>query len=110
MTAAGHQVSEPAVKHARPHRQIDHSLFLSVVNSCKQRLVRLLLHDLDLLDKLCRDVLRGKLRVVKEERLSIDHDLGYRLSIGCYGTVRSHFHAGKLLQKFLQHIIIGGLE
>ena len=110
MSASGHKVSEPSVHHARLHRKVYHSLFLTVINAGEQCLVGFLLHNLDLVDKLCRDVLRCELRVVKEESLAVDGDLGNRLAIGCNRSVCLNLDSWKLLEKLLEHVIVGCLE
>ena len=110
MSASGHYVSEPSLHHARPHREVDDGLFLTVIDSGEHSLIRLLLHNLHLLDHLCRDVLRSKLRVIQEEGLAVDGDLLDGLSIGCNGSIRLHLDSRKLLEEFLEHIVVGSLE
>ena len=106
MAASGHSVSEPSVHHSLLYRKVNHHFFLTVVDSCEEGLVRLFLDNLDLFNHLGRNVLRCKLRVIKEERLSVDHDLGDSLSIRCDGTVSSDLDSRKLLKKFLKHIVV----
>ena len=110
MSTTGRKVSEPSVHHSLVHRKVNDGLFVSVIDTGKAGLFRFSLHDLDLLDDLCRKVLRCELRVIKEECLSIDSDLIDGLAVCCDGSVRIHFHARELLQEILQHIIVGCLE
>ena len=83
---------------------------LTVVNSRKKSLVRLLLHNLDLLDHLGRNVLGSQLRVIQKECLTIDHDLGYRFSVCSYRSVRTDLDSRKFLEEFLKHIVVRCLE
>ena len=80
-------VSEPSVHHSLIDRKVDDELLLTVINSCELSLIRLSLDNLYLLDHLCRKVLRRELRVIKEECLSIDGDLGDGLTVCCDRSV-----------------------
>ena len=84
MSATGHKVSEPALHHSRLDGKVYHSLLISVVDAREHRLIRLFLHNLHLLDYLCRNVFRGKRRVIKEECLAIDGYLRYGLAVCGY--------------------------
>ena len=110
MSSATHYVSEPALHHSRSERKVDNCLFLSVIDSCELRLIRLLLNDLYLLDDLCRNVLGCKLRIVKEECLSVYGYLLDGLSVGGDGAVSLNLHTRKFLEKFLKHVVVRGLE
>ena len=110
VSTTGRKVSEPSVHHSLVHRKVNDGLFVSVIDTGKAGLFRFSLHDLDLLDDLCRKILRCELRVIKEECLSIDRDLIDGLAVCCDGSVRIHFHARELLQEILQHIIVRCLE
>ena len=110
MSATSHEVTEPSLHHTGLHCEVDHRLLLTVVNTCENSLVRLLLHDLYLLDKLCRNVLRCKLRVVKEECLAVDGDLCDGLTIRCDGTVSLNLYAWELLEELLEHVVVRSLE
>ena len=110
VTATGHEITEPSVHHALVDREVDDSLLVTVIYTCEYSLIRLLLHHLHLFYHLCRKVLRSKLRVIEEEGLSVDGDLRDCLTIGCDRSVGIDFHARKLLEEVLKHIIVRGLE
>ena len=84
VSATGHNVSEPALHHSRLDGKVYHSLLISIVDAREHRLIRLFLHNLHLLDYLCRNVFRGKRRVIKEECLAIDGYLRYGLAVCSY--------------------------
>ena len=110
MTASGHHITEPAVHHALVDRKVDDGLLITVVNAGKSCLFRLSLNYLHLLHDLCRKVLCSELRVVEEEGLAVDRDLGDGLAVSSDGTVRVHLHARKLLEEVLKHVIVRCLE
>ena len=110
MAGAGHHIAEQAVHHAFLYAQVDDELFVAVVYAGEFGLLRLLLHDLDLVDDLGGDVFRSELRVVQEEGLAINGYLVDCLAVGGNGTIFGDFDAGKLLEELLQHVVVGGLE
>ena len=110
MSTASHNVTKPSLHHTWLHREVDHSLLLSVIDAGEHSLVGLLLHHLHLLDELGRNILRSKLRIVEEEGLSIDSDLLDGLTVCCDGTVRLHLHTWEFLEEFLEHIVVRSLE
>ena len=87
MSATSHEISEPSVHHSFIDREVDDEFLLTVVDSGKYRLVRLLLHNLYLLDHLGRKVLGSKLRIIEEESLAVNGDLGDGLTIRCDRSV-----------------------
>ena len=110
MTAAGHGVSKDSVHHAWTNGKVDDGFFLTVVDAGEFGLFALLFHHLHLLYKLCRDVLGCELRVVQEEGLAGDGNLGDRLAVAGDGAVLGNLDAGELLQKVHQHVVITYLE
>ena len=110
MSASGHQVTEPPVHHARLYGKVDDSLLFTVVYACELGLLGFLLDHLNLVDYLCRNVLGGKLRVIKEELLPVDHDLRDSLTVGSDGTVRVNLDSRKLLEELLEHVVVSCLE
>ena len=110
MTAAGHHIAEPSVHHPGLHGQVYNCLLVTVIYSGELGLLGFLLHHTDLLDYLGRDVLGGKLRVVKEEFLPVYHHLSYGLPVGGDRSVRADLHTWQFLEQFLQHVIVGCLE
>ena len=110
VTAATHDISEPAFHHSRLKGQVNDSLLITIVDTGKEGLIRLFLHHLHLFDKFGRNILGSQLRVIKEERLSVNHNLRDGLAISRNRTIGLNFHARQFLKKFLKHIIIRGLE
>ena len=110
MSATGHHISEPPVRHSLHYRQVDDSLLVSVINARKARLLGFSFHDLYLLDELRRDILRCQLGVVKEESLAVNGYLLDSLSVCCNSTVRCHFDSWQLLQEVFEHVIVRCLE
>ncbi len=110
MSASCHNISEPALHHSRTHGKVNHSFLLAVIYACEHSLIRFFLHNLYFLYQLGRDILRGKLRVIKEESLSVNRNFLDCLSIGRNGTVSADFHSRKLLKQLFEHIIVRCLE
>ena len=110
MTSSEHDISEESVHHALLDLKIDDILLLTVINAGKLGLLGFFLYYLDLIDDLCWKVLGSKLRIVKEECLSVNSYLRDSLSVGRNRTVLIDFHSGKLFQKFLEGIIFRRLE
>ena len=63
-----------------------------------------------LLDHLRGKVLRGELRIVQEEGLAFDGNLGDSLAVRRDVTAVVHLDARELLEEVDQHVRIGGLE
>ena len=110
MAAAGGEVAKEAVHHAFLHTEVDDGLVVTVVNAGKLGLLALLLDDFHLFHQLGRNVLGGQLRVVQEESLATDCDLGDGFTVGGDGTILGHFDAGEFLQQVHQHVVIADLE
>ena len=110
MTSTCHHISEDAVHHTLLDGKVYHGLLLSVVNASELCLVRFFLNDFHLVDNLGRNVLGSELRIIQEECLSVDSNLGYSLSVSCNRAIFRHFHARKFLKKILENIIVSGLE
>ena len=110
VTATGHYVAEDAVHHALLDAQVNHGLILTVVDAGEGGLLALLLNHLHLLDEFGGDVLGGQLRVVQEEGLAVDGNLGDGFTVGGDGAVLVHFHTGELLKEVFQHIVVADLE
>ncbi len=110
MSAAGHYVAEPSLHHSRLDGEVDDGLLVAVVDAREHRLVGFLLHDLHFLDYLRGNVLRRERRVVEEERLAVDGYLRDCLPVGGYRTVLRNLDPRKLLEKFLKHVVVRGLE
>ena len=110
VAAAEHRIAEHAVHHALLHGQVDDVFLVAVVDAGEFGLLGFLLDHLDLLDDLRRKVLRRDLRVVEEEGLAVDGDLGDGLAVGRNIPAFIHFHARELLQELFQGVIVGGHE
>ena len=106
MSAAGGHIPAHTVHHSLVDGQVDDRLLLSVVDAGELRLLRLLLDHFHLVDNLGRQVLGGQLRIVQEERLSVDGDLRNGLAVLRNGTVLGDLHAGQLLEQVLQHVVL----
>ena len=102
--------ADDALHHALRHGEVDDRLLLSVVNAGKLGLLGLLADDLELLDQLGGDVLRGDLGIVQEERLALDRDLAHGLAIDRDRTVVGNLDARHLLEEVDQVVVVGRQE
>ena len=110
MSPAKGNVAEQSFHHSFLDAEVDDGLLLTIVYSGEFSLLGLLLHHLDLLDDLGREVLGCQLRVIQEESLAVDGDLADGLAVVNYAAIFGDFDSWKLLEKFFQHVVVGGLE
>ena len=110
MSAAAHQIAEPAVHHAFLDAEVEHGLFFAVVDTGELSLLRLLVDHANALDDVGRKVLAGDRRIVEEELLAVDLYLIDGLAVGRNGAVRRHFHARKLLEQVFQYVVVARLD
>ena len=109
VSASCRHIAEPGLQHTRLDAQVYDLLLIAVVYAGKLGLIGLLIHYLDFLYYLRRDILGCQRRVVQKEFLAAYHYLVYRLSLIRYRSVTVHIHAGQLLEQILQHVIVSGL-
>ena len=102
--------ADDALHHALGHGEVDDRLLLSVVDAGKLGLLGLLADDLELLDQLGGDVLRGDLGIVEEERLALHRDLAHGLSVDRDRTVVGDLDARHLLEEVDQVVVVGREE
>ena len=57
VSAAAHDISEPALGHTWTQLEVNDCLLLTIIDTCKHGLIRLLLYHLYFLDDLCRNIL-----------------------------------------------------
>ena len=110
VAAAGHHIAEDAVHHALLDGEVDDGFVFTVIDAGEFGLLALLLHHLHFLHQLGGDILGGQLRVVQEEGLAFDGNLGDGFTVGGDGAVFGHLDAGQFLQEVYQHIVIADLE
>ena len=104
------EAADDTVHHALRHGEVDDRLLLSVVDAGELGLLGLLADDLELLDQLGGDVLRGDLGIVEEERLALHGDLADGLAVDRDRTVVGDFDARHLLEEVDQIVVVGGEE
>ena len=110
MTHAAGNVAEHAVHHTLLHGEVDDGFVVAVVDAGKFGLLTLLLDDLYLFHQFGGQVAGSQLRVVQEEGLAVDGDLGDGFAVGGDAAVFAHFNAGELLEEVHQHIVVRDLE
>ena len=103
-------VDEPAFFHALLHREVEHRLFVAVIDAGDAAVVRLAFVGFDLLHHLRRQILHGHLGVVGEELLAVHHDLLDGLAVDGDVAVVVHFGARELLDEILEHGAFGRAE
>ena len=96
-------IAKPAVKDTALKTQIQNGFLLSVINSCKARLITLTVQKTNLLHNLCRYVFGGQRRVIHKEDLTVYHNLGNLLSVNSYLAVLN-LCTRQFFNKVLQHI------
>ena len=96
------EVSEPSLLEALLDGQVEHSLFLTVINTCDTAKVRLLVVGLHLVHNFCRQVLHGHVLVIAEELFTAHEDSPHRLAVHLDGTILDG-HTWQFLDEVFEH-------
>ena len=110
MTGTGRHIAEQAVHHALLDGKVDDGLVVAVIDAGEFGLFGLFLDDLHLLDHLRGQVLGCELRVVQEEGLAVNGDLGDGFAVRRNVAAVVHLDARELLQQVDEHVGVGRLE
>ena len=103
-------VGHDTLVHATLDTEVEHGLFLTVLNTANAREVALLVVGLDTIDDVRRQVLEGRLGIARHELLTIDEDLLDLLAIDLDGTVVADLSARQTLDELLYHRAFGRAE
>ena len=103
------EVSEPSLLEALLDGQVEHRLFLTVVNTGDTAKVRLLVIGLHLVHNLCRQVLHGHALVVAEELLTAHEDAPHGLAVHLDGAILDG-HTWQFLDEVFEHTSFWHLE
>ena len=106
-TVGAIDVAYPSLLHAFLDSKVEHGFLLAIINAGDAAVVALLVVGFEFLDELRRQVLHCHLRVVLEELLAIDHNLGDALAVYLDVAIIVNFCSGQFLDEFVQHRAFG---
>ena len=95
----GHQT----LVHTLLHTEVEHGLFLAIIDTGYLREVTLLIVSLNLVDDAGRQVLQGSLGITRHKLLAIHENLLHFLTIDFDGTVVADLCTRQTLDEFLYH-------
>ena len=102
-TYAEIDVGHNALVHTWFDAEVEHRLFLTVLDSADTGKVTLLVISLDTVDDVGGQVLQGCLRITRHELLTIDENLLNFLSVDLDGSVVADLCTWEALHEFLDH-------
>ena len=96
-------VGNQTLVHTLLHTEVEHGLFLAIIDTGYLREITLFIVRLDLVDDAGRQVFQGSLGITRHKLLAIHENLLHFLTIDLDGTVVANLCTGQTLDKFLYH-------
>ena len=101
------EVEHEAVVHTFLNTEVEHRLFLTILDTRDTGQIALLVVGTDALDDVRRQVLEGRLRIARHKLLTIDEDLLDLLTIDLDRSILADLSSGETLDQLLDHRSLG---
>ena len=96
-------VGKHTLVHTFLHTEVEHGLFLAIIDAGYLREITLLIIRLDFVDDAGRQVFQGSLGIARHKLLAIHENLLHFLTINLDGTIVANFSTRQALHQLLNH-------